>query len=51
MLAGLEAEDLKLGCDPLGQVEVAELTGGDGVRHPVSHFSADRLGADHGEQV
>jgi hypothetical protein len=46
VLAELEAEDLKLGLDAFGQVEVAELAGGDEVRHAVR-----RLGAGLGEQV
>jgi hypothetical protein len=46
VLADLEAEDLKLGLDALGQVKVAELAGRDEVRHAVR-----RLGAGAGEQV
>jgi hypothetical protein len=51
VLADLEAEDLKLGLDALGHVKVAELAGGDEVRHAVAHFGIDSLGAGLGEQV
>jgi hypothetical protein len=46
VLADLEAEDLKLGLDALGQVKVAELAGRDEISHAVR-----RLGAGACEQV
>jgi len=51
VLAELEAEDLELGFDAFGQVEVAELAGRDEVGHAVAYFSVSRLGVGVGEQV
>ena len=45
VLADVEAEDLELGRHPFRQVELAELAGGDEVRHPVGQLGIDGPGA------